>query len=267
MRERMRERYAKLQEEADAKAAYWKPKQGDNIIRILPSWTGNPDADFIQPIFVHWFDRVDDGGGKRGKFGCPKKMAGRDCALCDIVSRLFDSGAPEDAQLARELNAPRKFLVNIVDAHDADAGAQVWEFGPRLYELLLFNLTDEECGVNYVDPKEGYNIKVERSGEKLQTKYSLGISRRPSAIPAAWLEGLPDLSKIVHVPTDSEVAQIIGTMALPRGLVDSDPPVSSRRAGAGAGRSDTRASGRGAGKASRAADEALDESFDPNDFE
>jgi hypothetical protein len=71
----------------------WKPQQGDQTIRIVPTADGDPFKEF------HFHYNV----GKNPGILCPKKNHGEDCPICNFASELWREGVDEnDDDMKRE---------------------------------------------------------------------------------------------------------------------------------------------------------------------
>ena len=60
-------------------SSFWKPQEGEQTIRIVPTADGDPFKDY-------WFHY---NVGKNSGFLCPKKNYGEDCPVCDFASKLW----------------------------------------------------------------------------------------------------------------------------------------------------------------------------------
>tara|TARA_Y100000592_G_scaffold89737_1_gene147368 strand:+ start:418 stop:780 length:363 start_codon:yes stop_codon:yes gene_type:complete len=60
----------------------WKPEQGDQTIRILPTKDGDPFKEY------HFHYNV----GKNPGIMCPKKNFNEECPICDFASKLWKEG-------------------------------------------------------------------------------------------------------------------------------------------------------------------------------
>ena len=77
----------------------WKPQQGDQTIRIVPTSDGDPFKEF------HFHYNV----GKNPGILCPKKNHGDDCPICNFASTLWKEGVEKNEDdLKRE--AKKKVL-------------------------------------------------------------------------------------------------------------------------------------------------------------
>jgi hypothetical protein len=83
-----------------------------------------------------------------------------------------------------------------------EKGVQVVELKERMARTLLEFAMDPEIG-NFVDPTEGRNLKIEKTGTGLDTRYSEPrISPHLSAIPyAEWMPRVKHLDHFFPRPT------------------------------------------------------------------
>ena len=76
----------------------WKPSEGDQTIRILPTADGDPFKEF------HFHYNV----GKNPGILCPKKNYGEHCPICDFASSLWKEGVEKNDDQAK--NAAKKLF-------------------------------------------------------------------------------------------------------------------------------------------------------------
>ena len=115
---------------------FWKPSDGENVIRILPS----PDGDPFKHFHFHY------NVGEKAGFLCPKKNFGDDCPVCDFVSKLYNDGDDESRQLARKLVAKSRFFSPVVVRGEDNEGAKVWGYSKTVYENLLQLVLNPDYG-------------------------------------------------------------------------------------------------------------------------
>ena len=83
---------------------FWRPEDGDQTIRILPTADGDP----FKSYFFHY------NLGKNAGFLSPKRNFGEDDPLNDFVSSLFQEGTPESTDLAKKLMAKQRFFSPVI---------------------------------------------------------------------------------------------------------------------------------------------------------
>src|SRR5258706_2411143 len=108
-RERVKQRLDEEHQRAAARAQggvkFWKPKQGENRIRLMPPWKTrahpkpcrcevchNAD-DFCREVYLHW--NVGTSEENQQTFTCPVRTPpnkGSNCVICGYVDQLRGSG-------------------------------------------------------------------------------------------------------------------------------------------------------------------------------
>ncbi len=174
----------------------WKPKEGDQTIRILPTADGDPFKEF------HFHYNV----GKNPGILCPKKNYGEHCPICDFASQLWregvDNNSDQSKNAAKKLFARKRYYSPILIRGAETDGVKIWAYGKTAYETLLGYVLDPDYG-DITDPETGtdlvlnYNIPgTPGSFPKTQLK----PRRRPSvlcddAIASCeeLLESVPDI--------------------------------------------------------------------------
>ena len=153
----------------------WKPKEGANIIRILPpSW---PKADhFGLDIYVH-FSVGADGGA----FLDLKKMKNEPDPIAEEVAMLRAAGE-EDA--AKTLDSKKRVLVYLIDRENERDGVMMWAM-PWTVDRDIAVAAKNPRSKNPLfidDPDKGYDLIINRTGTKRQTEYQVQIDRESSPL-------------------------------------------------------------------------------------
>lgn len=217
------------------KVLWWKPRAGENAIRVTPPWTeegANAGMPFRE-VYRHW--GVAEGGfTEEGglSFTCPVRTPdgpGGTCEVCDFVAQLKASGNPADNEVAKNLVAKRRLYSNIVDLSDdvytaedmseweqyaregdechfavGDTKVQVFSYGTTIYKLLLDFLQD---GIDLGDFNEPVELKLVRDGKGLSTNYRLRLNPRSEPYEFVGdLEALNyNLDEITPFPKDGDM--------------------------------------------------------------
>lgn len=198
---------------------FWKPKQGQNRVRILPAWTGEgPNANqFWRELYVHWGVGPDE--ENQINFACPRLTPGsenKECPICDEYNRLRGTKDPTDLEAAKELRARQRAYSNIIDLTDPvwtqddvdelklqgveelpevdSPKIQVFNYGPTILKELLDIFCDE---IDLTDLQEGHNVVITRTGKDLQTQYRVRIETKASPAPVDAEPSLHDLDEIM----------------------------------------------------------------------
>ncbi len=168
---------------------FYKAKQNDNILRILPPW--GPHVKW--PFKWVWQHSYVDSEGNRKMFVCPRTNITKDnpkqpCLTCDYVYPRLKRSDSEDQELAAELRPKVAVMCNIIDRGNTKAGAQIWRMSStKLYPQILSALRDPDYG-DITNPRTGHDVKLTRVGELLDTKYSLMMKPKKTSIDLSEVE-------------------------------------------------------------------------------
>tara|TARA_Y100000034_G_scaffold136165_1_gene211218 strand:+ start:1281 stop:2015 length:735 start_codon:yes stop_codon:yes gene_type:complete len=149
--EKMKQRQASLQGRGGNGNDFWKPEEGEQVIRIVPMEDGDPFKDY-------WFHY---GVGEARGFLCPKRNFGDECPVCSFASQLWNSHTNGDADAgeeAKKLFAKQRFFSPVIirEQHDTP---KVWGYSKTVYEQLLNLVFDPDYG-DITDVMEGNDIRL-----------------------------------------------------------------------------------------------------------
>ncbi len=204
-------------------SAFWRPQDGEQTIRIVPT----PDGD---PFKEYWFHY---NLGKNPGFLSPKRNFGEHCPVCEFASSLWregvDNNDEESKKLAKSLFVRTRYFSPVVVRGREDEGIKVYGYGKTAYELLLGYILDPEYG-DITDSTEGTDItltytKPTKPGAYPQT--SLKMRRNTStlledteAIPAL-LDGIPDFDSLFERLSAEQVGAILDEQLAGDGSAES----------------------------------------------
>jgi len=210
----MKKKLATLRGEGNGgEASVWfKPDEGDQVIRIVPTSDGDP----LKEMFFHY-----NVGEHRGGILCPKRNFGDNCPICEFASSLWKEGVAtndeESKKLAKSLFVRARFFSPVVLRGREEEGIKVYGYGKRAYELLLGYILDPEYG-DITDIMEGTDISLTYTKPTAPGAYpqtSLKMRRSTSslledkdAIPAL-LDGMPDFDSLFERQTPEEIDAIL----------------------------------------------------------
>ena len=155
------------------KGQMFKPKEGENNIRILPvTWDPHdgPGAKGFEwrdnwaiEVFIH-----RDVGPDKQTYLCLAKMKGEDCPLCDA------RGEIDDEELSKKLKAKPQLCAYIIDRADEKAGPLIWRVPASVEKEIQLRSKVKGTGeILPVDhPDRGYDITFRRKGTGLNTDYA-----------------------------------------------------------------------------------------------
>jgi hypothetical protein len=147
--DKMRSKLEALQNRGQKKdSAFWRPEDGEQTIRIVPT----PDGD---PFKEYWFHY---NLGKNPGFLSPKRNFGIDDPLNDFVRQLFNEGTEDSIKMAKDLMARQRFFAPVLVRGEEEKGVRIWGFGKMAYQELLNlvlnpeygDITDVETGTDLV---------------------------------------------------------------------------------------------------------------------
>ena len=146
--EKMKARLNNLQNKGGRSSLFWRPDDGEQTVRIVPTGDGDPFKDY----FFHY------NVGSAASFICPKRNFGDDCPVCSFVSTLFKKEDDDSVQTAKSLMAKQRFFSPVLVRGEEDEGVRVWGYGKTVYESLLNlvlnpdygDITDVDKGIDFI---------------------------------------------------------------------------------------------------------------------
>lgn len=166
--------------------------QGDTRVRILP---GHPHMDaFFTEVYYHTKQIRKDSV----KVRCLNNgdIDGDACPVCDEIRQYHGSRDKDDKKIWQEQRPKNRFFMNAIDRADDPAEVKILACGTMVMTQLLSFVTDPDYG-DITDVETGLDITINRTGEKLDTEYTVKPRRKSTPM----------------LPDEDEVASIIGTNA------------------------------------------------------
>jgi len=186
---------------------FWNPKQGRNVIRILPAV--KEMEYFFQEVGKH---NMSPDGKKR--VYCPNFTSGGllPCPVCEIIADLKTSGDKASVEMAKSLGNRRMFWMNIIDRENPAAGPLIYTPGVLVFGDLSAYVHDPDYGDIY-DPEDGIDMVITREGSGMQTEYNVKARKNSSPLSEdqvemeRWLDAALDLSymEVSDDPEDDKV--------------------------------------------------------------
>ena len=130
-------------------SVFWKPQEGEQTIRIVPTEDGDPFKDY----YFHYNVGANSG------FLCPKKNFGDDCPICSFVRALYDEGTEESVKMAKSLTARQRFFSPVLVRGEEKQGIRIWGYGKTAYETLLTLVLNPDYG-DITDVDEGTDLTI-----------------------------------------------------------------------------------------------------------
>lgn len=156
----------------------FKPREGKNIIRILPPSWGSADH-YGYDLFVNYGIGIDEQA-----YLSLKEMKKLPDPLDEARREAEKDG---DKKLADSLKPSKRVAFYVIDRMAEDEGVQLWPAPWTVDKAFCGIAIDEESGAaTMVDhPDEGYDITFYKEGTGMMTKYpaeKMRIKRQPSAL-------------------------------------------------------------------------------------
>jgi len=204
---KMRSKLTKLQNRGGGgDSVFWRPKDGEQTIRILPTADGDPFKDF-------WFHY---NLGNNPGFLSPKKNFGEDDPLDSFVRELFNESTDDSIKMAKNLMARQRFFSPVLVRGEEDQGVKIWGYGKMAYEKLLSLVLNPEYG-DITDPGEGTDLVVHYGKPAGATFPQTKITPRRKSTPLvedtqqaeAFLQSIPEFTDLFERKTPDQVRQIL----------------------------------------------------------
>lgn len=153
----------------------WRPKDGENVIRILPP-TWEEHDHYGYDIQVHAFVGPDE-----SNYLC-LKMQGKRCPICDAAREAQRAGEEDEY---KKLRAKTQVVAWVVDRDDEKQTPSLYAMSFTMDKDIAALCHNKRTGkVLLIDhPDEGYDVSFTRTGKKLNTRYiGVQVDRQPSPI-------------------------------------------------------------------------------------
>ena len=135
----------------DSRKNFWRPSDGEQTIRIVPTADGDPFKDF----HFHYLEV----NGKRTSVLCPNRNFGETCAVCDFATKLYQEGTPDSIKMAKTMFARQRFFSPVLVRGEEESGVRIWGYGKMAYESLLNLVLNPEYG-DVTDVDEGTDLTI-----------------------------------------------------------------------------------------------------------
>lgn len=209
--EKMKAKRDALENRGNHKSAFWKPEDGEQTIRLLPTSDGDP---FKQ----YWFHY---NLGKNPGFLSPKKNFGESDPLDDFIRQLYKDGSDDSVKMAKNLSARQRFFSPVIVRGEESEGVRLWGYGKMAYKELLNLVLNPEYG-DITDVNEGTDLTI-NYGKPAGAQFpqtTITPRRRPSAAAKtedeihSLLDQIPDYNTVFERKTPQEVQAMLDEFLL-----------------------------------------------------
>jgi len=201
--------YAERTRSQMAQGEWWTPdKKKKNQIRVLPAWDERGIC-YVRRVLHFGFEE----GGRKRAFPCLQDnqpwLEESPCPTCHVIKRMA-KGDKDEREAAGELRASSpKFIVQIIDCNDIEAGVQLWS-APLSFGKYFLSLLEDEDIEDITDPEDGYDIYFDVSGTGRGTRYDYRLRAKATPIPYDdWEDELQDLIELIDVRDCDEMIELL----------------------------------------------------------
>lgn len=195
LREKMKEKKKELESRGNSNqfVEYLK-EEGTYRVRLLPPV--DDDAEFIQEVTSFYL------GKDLGSAYSPVSI-GEPCALMEAYNELKESNDEEDQEMAKNMSPRTSYLAPVIFYKDSkgkkvddDRSGKLLKISKTSYQQIIDLYLDEDEWGDLTDPKNGYDIKITRTGKgKNDTSYDVKPCKN-SPLPKSWRKPV-DLDEMV----------------------------------------------------------------------
>ena len=208
---KMKAKREALENRGNGKSAFWRPEDGEQVIRIVPT----PDGD---PFKEYWFHY---NLGKNAGFLSPKKNFGEEDPLNDFIRQLYKDGSDESIKMAKDLSARQRFFSPVIVRGEEEKGVRLWGFGKTAYKELLNLVLNPEYG-DITDVNEGTDLTIQYGKPPGAQFPQTSITPRRKSSPmmkdesksAALLDEIPDFDSVFERKTPQQVQVMLDEFLL-----------------------------------------------------
>lgn len=226
--------FAKMKQKLDAlqgngtdkkNNVFWKPQEGDQTIRIVPTSDGDP----FKEMWFHY------NVGKNPGFLCPKKNHGEDCPVCNfawhILNEAKQNGDTETLKLAKSLLPKQRFFSPVVVRSEETEGVRLWGYGKMAYQELIQLVLNPDYGdITDVDGGTDLVINYGKPPGAAYPVTKIHPRRRPSALAEekddvqTLLDGVPSFKENFNTKTIEEIEAMLADFLSGESTEGQDAP-------------------------------------------
>jgi len=218
------------------KIFWWKPKVGDNTVRLMPGWAveGEFAGQFWREVVQHWNITPDQGA----PIICTEHTPGLTgiCKICAVNSKLKSNKGSLAAQTRLgDTRGQKSYLFNIVDRDDPEwtardvaqwskenadkpcpfeaggAKVQVYAAGAMVFDQIITQMSANHLDLS--DPKDGRDIVIGRTGKGRNTRYKVTVIIQASEAPE--FGELTPLDTVGYTMSENEQLSLLAESDLP----------------------------------------------------
>jgi len=176
---KIRARLDSVKGNGKAGGSFWRPQDGTQTIRIVPTPDGDPFKDY-------WF-HYNLGPDQKGGLLCPKKNHGDDCPICNFKDKLwseYNKTQDQDTmKMAKDLSPRQRFFSPVLVRGEEESGIRLWGYGKEAYTSLLNLVLNPEYGdITSIEDGTDLNLTYGKPPGASFPKTTLTPRRRTSVL-------------------------------------------------------------------------------------
>ena len=214
---KMREKLAQLENGGKSKKdnVFWKPSEGEQEIRIVPTADGDP----FKVFHFHY----NLGEAARGGIVCPKRQFGEECPVCEFASSLWQEESSESKKMAKSLFVRQRFFSPVIVRGQEEQGVRIWGYGKTIYEQLLGLVLNPDYG-DITDVDKGVDLTLTYTLPKTKGAYpttNLVPKRKSSKLAASdelvsdALSNIPNVDELFQQKSTADIRAILESFLSP----------------------------------------------------
>lgn len=181
---KLKNRLSSLTSKNNQTQLLWKPKAGEQVIRIVP-YKYQPDNPFIELKFHYGIGGKDSGGNQVNKTYLSPDTFHRPDPIVEFSNRLKKNGSKEDWRRGKDMEPKMRTFVPVIVRGEEELGVRFWGFGKQVYQDILSFMADPDYG-DITDLLNGKDVTVifttaEKSGKNFP---ETTIRVKPKTTPA-----------------------------------------------------------------------------------
>ena len=212
---KIRARLDTVKSNGKAGGAFWRPQDGTQIIRIVPTADGDPFKDY----YFHY----NLGPNQKGGLLCPNKNHGDNCPICNFKDQLwkeYNNTQDQDTmKLAKDLSPRQRFFSPVLVRGEEESGIRLWGYGKEAYTSLLNLVLNPEYGdITDVDDGTDLTLAYGKPPGANFPKTTLTPRRRTSPLCdeavggdeecTRLLDNIPNFDNLFVVKSEAEVQAV-----------------------------------------------------------
>jgi hypothetical protein len=192
LKEKLKKKRQELTERGQGSGVLYM-KEGTLRVRLLP--LADKDELAIEVISFYLGDKI------KGVYSAA--TLGEPCPIMEAYEQLRESKDEADQDIAKKLAPKNSYLIPVL-VYEDDKGKKVdqeksgrlLKISSGIYQSIIDHYLDEDEWGDMTDPKEGYDIKITRTGKgKTDTEYSLSPCKN-TPLDKSWAKKKFEISEL-----------------------------------------------------------------------